>query len=154
MNALQIHMQIKLQTHVQNVMNPVKHAQEIVMMNALLVHIHYFQKILYVNQPVLVDTVFHNKIMYASNVVKTVFLARHQLSAKYVIPHIYFKIIYVKPNAVLVTLINLIHNNVQYVIPHVTDVLLVLLYVLVVQLPMFIIMKVIAVYQDVKKDFI
>jgi hypothetical protein len=59
-----------------------------------------------------VDTVFHNKIMYASNVVKTVFLARHQLSAKYVIPHIYFKIIYVKPNAVLVTLINLIHNNV------------------------------------------
>jgi hypothetical protein len=42
MNALQIHMQIKLQTHVQNVMNPVKHAQEIVMMNALLVHIHYF----------------------------------------------------------------------------------------------------------------
>jgi len=42
MNALQIHMQIKFQTHVQNVMNPVKHAQGIVMMNALLVQIHYF----------------------------------------------------------------------------------------------------------------
>jgi hypothetical protein len=42
MNALQIHMQIKFQTHVQNVMNRVKHAQGIVMMNALLVQIHYF----------------------------------------------------------------------------------------------------------------
>jgi len=40
------------------------------------------------------------------------------------------------------------------VIPHVTDVLQALIYVLVVQLPMFIMMKVIAVYQDVKKDFI
>jgi len=40
------------------------------------------------------------------------------------------------------------------VIPHVTDVLQELIYVLVVQLPMFMMMKVKAVYQDVKKDFI